>query len=165
MSNRTIDPASLQAMLDASSRIGATANGGLRRLALTPEDKAARELLAGWARDGGYARAAHPLGKKFVPRNRTDAAAPPVLIGRHLDTQAKGGRFDGILGVVSGMEVLRTLDRLEITTRRAVEVVNWTNEEGARFQPSMLCSLGFSGQQSVAWIYDRRDKEGLRFED
>jgi len=138
MSHRAIDPASLQAMLDASSRIGATANGGLRRLTLTPEDKAARDLLAGWARDGGYALAVDALGNMLVRRNGTDAAAPPVFIGSHLDTQAKGGRFDGILGVVSGMELLRTLDRLDVQTRRAVEVVNWTNEEGARFQPSML---------------------------
>jgi N-carbamoyl-L-amino-acid hydrolase len=165
MSNRAIDPASLQAMLDASSQIGATANGGLRRLTLTPEDKAARDLLAGWARDGGWTLTVDQLGNMFVRRDGTDAAAPPVLIGSHLDTQAKGGRFDGVLGVVSGIEVLRTLDRLAIATRRAVEVVNWTNEEGARFQPSMLCSLGFSGQQSIAWIYDRRDKQGVRFED
>src|SRR5262249_58317773 len=149
-------------MLDASSRIGATANGGLRRLTLTPEDKAARDLLAGWARDGGYALAVDQLGNMFVRREGRDAAAPPVLIGSHLDTQAKGGRFDGILGVVSGMAVLRTLDRLAITTRRAVEVVNWTNEEGARFQPSMLCSPGFSRQQSVACISDRRDTDGVR---
>src|ERR1700741_9380 len=129
MSHRAIDPASLQAMLDASSRIGATANGGLRRLTLTPEDKAARDLLAGWARDGGYALAVDQLGNMFVRRNGIDATAAPVLIGSHLDTQAKGGRFDGILGVVSGIEVLRTLDRLAITARRAVEEVNWTNEE------------------------------------
>src|ERR1700745_3028392 len=127
MSHRAIDPASLQAMLDASSRIGATANGGLRRLTLTPEDKAARDLLAGWARDGGYARAVDQLGNMFVRREGTDAAAPPVLIGSHLDTQAKGGRFDGILGVVSGMEVLRTLDRLPSTTRRAPRGGKWAN--------------------------------------
>jgi N-carbamoyl-L-amino-acid hydrolase len=88
-----------------------------------------------------------------------------VLVGSHLDTQARGGRFDGILGVLSGMEILRTLDRLGIATRRGIEVVNWTNEEGARFQPSMNCSLAFSGQQTVDWVYDRRDKDGVRFKD
>jgi N-carbamoyl-L-amino-acid hydrolase len=165
MTNCAIDPASLRAMLQASSRIGATGNGGLRRLTLTPEDKAARDLLAAWARDGGYALTVDQLGNMFVRRDGTDPSLPPVLIGSHLDTQAKGGRFDGILGVLSGIEVLRTLDRFAIATKRAVEVVNWTNEEGARFQPSMLCSLGFSGQQSVAWIEDRRDKEGTRFAD
>jgi N-carbamoyl-L-amino-acid hydrolase len=165
MTNCAIDPASLRAMLEASSRIGATENGGLRRLTLTPEDKAARDLLAAWAREGNYALSVDQLGNMFVRRDGTDPALPPVLIGSHLDTQAKGGRFDGILGVLSGIEVLRTLDRFAVPTKRAIEVVNWTNEEGARFQPSMLCSLGFSGQQSVAWIEDRRDKEGVRFAD
>jgi len=86
-----------------------------------------------------------------------------VLVGSHLDTQAKGGRFDGILGVLSGIEILRTLDRLGIATKRAIEVVNWTNEEGARFQPPMMCSLVFSGQQSAAWAHQRLDKEGVSF--
>lgn len=165
MINCAIDPASLRAMLEASSRIGATSNGGLRRLTLTPEDKEARDLLASFAREGNYGLTIDQLGNMFVRREGTDPALPPVLVGSHLDTQAKGGRFDGILGVLSGIEVLRTLDRFAVTTKRAIEVVNWTNEEGARFQPSMLCSLGFSGQQSVAWIEDRRDKEGVRFAD
>ena len=160
-----IDSNSLSAMLAASARIGATNNGGVRRLALTPEDKAARDQLADWAKQGGYGLKVDGLGNMFVRREGADAALPPVLIGSHLDTQAKGGRFDGILGVLCGIEILRTLDRLAITTRRAIEVVNWTNEEGARFQPPMLCSLGFSRQQSVAWIYDRRDKDGIRFKD
>jgi beta-ureidopropionase / N-carbamoyl-L-amino-acid hydrolase len=159
-----IDPARLSAMLTASARIGAH-NGGLRRLTLTPEDKAARDQLADWAKLGGYGLKTDGLGNMFIRREGTDAALSPVLVGSHLDTQAKGGRFDGILGVLSGMEILRALDRLAIKTRRAIEVVNWTNEEGARFQPSMMCSLAFSGQQSVAWVYDRRDKEGVRFKE
>ena len=160
-----IDPDSLSAMLAASSRIGAGNDGGLRRLTLTPQDKSARDQLADWAKQGGWGLKIDALGNMFVRREGTDAALPPVLIGSHLDTQAKGGRFDGILGVLSGMEILRTLDRLGTRTRRAIEVVNWTNEEGARFQPPMLCSLAFSGQQSVAWVYDRRDKDGVRFKD
>ena len=159
-----IDPASLSAMLSASAQVGAY-NGGLRRLSLTPEDKAARDQLAGWARQGGYGLKVDALGNMFIRREGADAALPPVLVGSHLDTQARGGRFDGILGVLSGMEILRTLDRLAIVTRRAIEVVNWTNEEGARFQPAMMCSLAFSGQESVAWAYDRRDKNGVRFKD
>lgn len=160
-----IDLASLRTMLAASARIGSTNNGGLRRLTLTPEDKAARDQLAGWAKQGGYGLNVDGLGNMFVRRDGTDATLPPVLVGSHLDTQANGGRFDGILGVLSGIEILRTLDRLAIKTRRTIEVVNWTNEEGARFQPPMLCSLGFSGQQSVSWIHDRRDKDGVRFKD
>jgi N-carbamoyl-L-amino-acid hydrolase len=160
-----IDPGGLEAMLAASARIGSTNNGGLKRLTLTPEDKAARDLLAGWARQGSWGLKVDGLGNMFVRREGREAALPPVLVGSHLDTQANGGRFDGILGVVSGIEILRTLDRLGIATRRAIEVVNWTNEEGARFQPAMLCSLAFSGQQSVAWTYDRCDKDGVRFKD
>src|ERR1700681_113840 len=123
--NLSIDPTSLSAMLEASAQIGRTQNGGLKRLTLTPEDKAVRDLLAGFAREGNYALAVDMLGNMFVRREGTDPALPPVLVGSHLDTQAKGGRFDGILGVLSGLEVLRTLDRHAIATRRAVEVVNW----------------------------------------
>jgi N-carbamoyl-L-amino-acid hydrolase len=163
MQNLSISPDSLSSMLDASARIGRTANGGLRRLALTEDDKAVRDLFADWAREGGYGLTIDQLGNMFVRREGTDRTLPTVLVGSHLDTQAKGGRFDGVLGVLSGLEILRTLDRAGIATKRAIEVVNWTNEEGARFQPPMLCSLGFSGQQSVAWIHDRRDKDGVRF--
>jgi N-carbamoyl-L-amino-acid hydrolase len=152
-------------MLEASARIGATANGGLKRLALTAEDGLVRDLLAAYAKDGGYRLTIDRLGNMFVRRDGADPSLPPVLVGSHLDTQAKGGRFDGVLGVLGGVEILRTLDRAGLPTTRAIEVANWTNEEGARFQPSMLCSLGFSHQQSVEWIYDRRDKDGIRFED
>jgi len=158
-----VDPASLGAMLEASARIGGTNKGGLRRLALTREDKAARDQLADWARQGGWGLKVDGLGNMFVRREGSDPALAPVLVGSHLDTQAKGGRFDGILGVLSGIEILRTLDRLGIATKRAIEVVNWTNEEGARFQPPMMCSLVFSGQQSAAWAHQRLDKEGVSF--
>ena len=158
-----VDPASLGAMLEASARIGGTNKGGLRRLALTREDKAARDQLADWARQDGWGLKVDGLGNMFVRREGSEPALAPVLVGSHLDTQAKGGRFDGILGVLSGIEILRTLDRLGIATKRAIEVVNWTNEEGARFQPPMMCSLVFSGQQSAAWAHQRLDKEGVSF--
>ncbi len=158
-----VDPASLGAMLEASARIGGTNKGGLRRLALTREDKAARDQLADWARQGGWGLKVDGLGNMFGRREGSEPALAPVLVGSHLDTQAKGGRFDGILGVLSGIEILRTLDRLGIATKRAIEVVNWTNEEGARFQPPMMCSLVFSGQQSAAWAHQRLDKEGVSF--
>ncbi|HJU30209.1 MAG TPA: Zn-dependent hydrolase [Hyphomicrobiaceae bacterium] len=160
-----IDAASLGAMLAESSRIGGTNAGGLRRLALSMEDKAARDQLAGWAKQGGWGLSIDAIGNMFIRREGKDGALPPVLVGSHLDTQAKGGRFDGILGVLSGVEILRTLDRLGIATRRPIEVVNWTNEEGARFQPPMMCSLCFSGEQTVDWIYKRQDKDGVRFRD
>jgi N-carbamoyl-L-amino-acid hydrolase len=161
----SIDPANLASMLEASAQIGRTPRGGLSRLTLTKEDKAVRDLLTQWAHEKGYGLEIDKLGNMFVRREGTDRSLSPVLIGSHLDTQAKGGRYDGVLGVLSGFEILCTLDRAGITTKRAIEVVNWTNEEGARFQPPMLCSLAFSGQQSIQWVYDRRDKDGIRFED
>lgn len=149
--------------LMASARIGPGEAGGLRRLTLTAEDKLMRDVFAGWARAGGYGLTVDRLGNMFVRRAGTDDSLPPVVVGSHLDTQFKGGRFDGILGVLAGLEVLRTLDDLGIATKRSIEVVNWTNEEGARFYPSMLCSLVASGQQSVDWALDRADKDGIRF--
>lgn len=165
MSNIAIDPKRLWATLMSSAEIGRTERGGLRRLSLSDEDKAMRDLFANWVRQDGYNLIVDQLGNMFVRRRGRDESLPPVLIGSHLDTQAKGGRFDGILGVLAGLEILRTLDKAGIETRRAIEVVNWTNEEGARFQPPMMCSLVFAGEESVAWAHDRRDKDGRRFGD
>src|SRR4051794_23176609 len=161
----SIDPVHLRSMLEASSQIGRTQRGGLNRLTLTTEDKRVRDLLGQWAQDASYHLSVDRLGSMFIRREGTDPSLPPVLMGSHLDTQAKGGRFDGVLGVIAGLEILRALDRFGVVTKRAIEVVNWTNEEGARFQPPMLCSLAFSGQASVQWVYDRCDKDGIRFED
>ena len=153
----------LWSTLEASSKIGATPAGGLRRLALSEEDRDMRDLLASWARDSGYEVRVDRLGNMFVRRPGTAPEAPPVLLGSHLDTQAKGGRYDGILGVLAGLEVLRSLDDQGIATARSVEVVNWSNEEGARFQPPMMCSLVFAGGASVEWALNREDKSGIRF--
>jgi beta-ureidopropionase / N-carbamoyl-L-amino-acid hydrolase len=161
----SIDPQHLWSALMASAAIGATENGGLYRLALTEADREMRDVFAGWAQEAGHALTIDRLGNMFVRRDGTDPALPPVLVGSHLDSQARGGRFDGVLGVLAGIEVLRTLDACAIATRRAIEVVNWTNEEGARFQPAMIASLAFVGEQSVEWVYDRRDRDGIRFED
>lgn len=165
MTTIEINSERLWSTLMASAEIGRTERGGLRRLTLSDEDKAMRDLFASWAKQGGYALTIDQLGNMFVRREGRDPSLPPVLIGSHLDTQAKGGRFDGILGVLAGLEILRTLDDANIQTGRAIEVVNWTNEEGARFQPPMMCSLVFSGAESIAWAHDRRDKNGLRFGD
>jgi beta-ureidopropionase / N-carbamoyl-L-amino-acid hydrolase len=100
------------------------------------------------------------LGNMFVRREGTEPSLAPVLVGSHLDTQAAGGRFDGILGVLAGLEVLRTLEDTGIRTRRAIEVVNWTNEEGARFYPPMLSSLVFAGKETPHWARSRTDKDG-----
>ncbi len=163
--NLSINGDRLWATIAASAKIGTGPRDGLRRLTLTDDDKAMRDLFALWARDAGYGVTVDQLGSMFVRREGTDPSLPPVLIGSHLDTQASGGRFDGIRGVLGGLEVLRTLDDLGLKTKRAIEVVNWTNEEGARFYPPMMCSLAFSGQVTVDWANDRTDKDGRRFGD
>ena len=163
--NLSIDGDRLWSTILASAEIGKGPNGGLRRLTLTDDDRRMRDVFADWAKTSGYAVAIDQLGSMFVRRQGRDPSLPPVLIGSHLDTQAAGGRFDGILGVLAGLEVLRTLDAAGITTRRPIEVVNWTNEEGARFLPPMVASLAFAGKETPAWVQDRTDKEGRRFGD
>lgn len=151
--------------LMVSAGIGTGPRGGLRRLTLTEPDRVVRDQLKAWAEEGGYPLTIDGLGNMVLRREGTEPGLPPVVIGSHLDTQWAGGRFDGILGVLAGLEVLRTLDDLGIATRRAIEVVNWTNEEGARFSPPMLCSLAWSGQATPDWVENRRDRDGIRFGD
>ncbi len=161
--NLTVNGDRLWDSLMKSAEIGTGSRGGLRRLTLSDDDKRMRDLFAQWVEASGYALSVDKLGSMFVRRQGSDPSLPPVLIGSHLDTQAAGGRFDGILGVLAGLEVLRTLDDLGIATKRPIEVVNWTNEEGARFHPPMLASLVFAGKEAIAWAHDRVDKEGHRF--
>ncbi|SFU43409.1 N-carbamoyl-L-amino-acid hydrolase [Methylobacterium sp. 174MFSha1.1] len=151
--------------LMVSAGIGTGPRGGLRRLTLTEPDRLVRDQLKTWAAEGGYPLTIDGLGNMVLRREGTEPGLPPVVIGSHLDTQWAGGRFDGILGVLAGLEILRTLDDLGIATRRAIEVVNWTNEEGARFSPPMLCSLAWSGQATPDWVENRRDRDGIRFGD
>ena len=158
--NLTIDAERLWSSIMTSAGIGKGSRGGLRRLALGDADREMRELFRAWALDSGYQVRVDELGSMFVRRQGREPALAPVLIGSHLDTQAAGGRFDGILGVLGGLEVLRTLDQAGIATRRPIEVVNWTNEEGARFLPPMMASLAFAGKESVDWVRARTDKDG-----
>jgi N-carbamoyl-L-amino-acid hydrolase len=145
----------------ASARIGpGRIETGLRRLALTDADREMRDLFVRWCREAGCAVTLDRMGSIFARREGTDPALPPVLIGSHLDTQIAGGRFDGILGVLSGLEVIRTLNDARVSTRRAVELVSWTNEEGARFAPPMLASAVFGGVRPLEWALARTDTEG-----
>ena len=142
------------------ARIGATPAGGSRRLALSDEDQAGREAFLAWARDAGCSVTIDEMGNLFVRREGDDPAAAPVVTGSHLDTQPTGGRFDGVYGVLSGLEVLRALNDGGIRTRRPVEVVVWTNEEGSRFQPAMIGSGVFSGAFSLDYAHGQRDAAG-----
>ena len=140
-----IRPERLWDSLMRMAEIGATAKGGCNRQALTDEDRAGRDLFAGWARDAGCAVSVDEIGNIFAVRAGTDANADPVLVGSHLDTQATGGRFDGVYGVLAGLEVVRTLNESAFATRRPIEVASWTNEEGCRFAPAMLGSGVMAG--------------------
>jgi N-carbamoyl-L-amino-acid hydrolase len=124
-----------------------------------------RDQFVAWCRDAGCAITVDAVGNIFARRAGKDPAAPPVAIGSHLDTQVNGGRYDGIVGVLAGLEILRSLNDKKIQTRRAIEVANWTNEEGARFSPPMIAAGAFAGVYAVDWVLDRRDDEGKRFGD
>jgi N-carbamoyl-L-amino-acid hydrolase len=151
----------LCARLAALAQIGATPGGGVNRQALTPEDGRARALLAQWARHRGFHVGQDPIGNVFVRRDGTNPALAPVLTGSHLDTQPAGGRYDGAYGVAAGFEVLEALEDAGATTRRAVEVVAWTNEEGCRFQPGCMGSSVFMGALALEDALSARDENGV----
>lgn len=165
LSGIRIDGDRLWASLMAMAEIGATAGGGSHRLALSDEDRDARELLAGWCHEIGVPVRVDGVGNMFARRPGTEPDAAPVVIGSHLDTQPMGGRFDGVLGVLAALEVLRTLHDEDRATRRPVELVNWTNEEGARFAPAMIGSSVFAGLHNAGFALDLRDGDGRRFGD
>lgn len=160
-----IDATRFWRTVEESDRIGIGRPGGLRRVALSDEDKLMRDQFVEWCRHSGYAVSVDRLGSIFARRAGTDESLAPVVVGSHLDTQVNGGRYDGILGVLAGLEVLRTLDDRKIATRRPIEVVSWTNEEGARFSPPMVAAGGFAGVYATDWIRDLRDDDGIRFGD
>jgi N-carbamoyl-L-amino-acid hydrolase len=153
----------LLADIDRSAGIGIGREGGLSRLALSDADREMRDLFVGWCREAGLAVSIDEVGNIFGRRAGREDDLPPVLLGSHLDTQANGGRFDGVLGVLAALEVVRTLDDLGHVTRRPIEIVNWTNEEGARFSPPMLASGCFAGAYPVDWAYERPADDGATF--
>jgi beta-ureidopropionase / N-carbamoyl-L-amino-acid hydrolase len=142
------------------AEIGATARGGCNRQALTDQDKAGRDLFTAWGRAADCSISVDEIGNIFVRRAGLVPDAAPVLIGSHLDTQATGGRFDGVYGVLAGLEVVRTLAERGLQTNRSIEVASWTNEEGCRFAPAMLGSGVVAGTYDLAFAYSRTDKEG-----
>ena len=148
-----------QSLMDMA-QIGATEKGGSCRLALTDEDKAGRDLFVTWCRSAGCSIKVDRMGNIFARRdgNRPDLA--PVLVGSHLDTQPTGGRFDGVYGVLTGLEIIRTLNDLDLETERSVEAGCWTNEEGSRFAPAMVASGVFAGVYDLDYGLSRCDESG-----
>ncbi len=145
--------------------VGPGVAGGNNRQTLTDADSAGRHLFARWCADAGLSMAVDTMGSMFARREGTDPEALPVHIGSHLDTQPTGGKYDGVLGVLGGLEVIRSLNDLGIRTRHPIVVTNWTNEEGARFAPAMLASGVFAGVHSQDYAYGRLDADGLAFGD
>ena len=122
------------------SKIGPGVAGGNNRQTLTDEDAQGRALFQRWCEDAGLTMGVDQMGNMFMTRAGTDPDALPVYVGSHLDTQPTGGKYDGVLGVLAGLEIVRTLNDFDIETRHAIVVTNFTNEEGTRFAPAMLAS-------------------------
>ncbi len=160
-----IDGARLWRTLMDMARIGATERGGNCRLALTDDDRAGRARFVEWATALGCTVVTDAIGNLFVRRPGSDDALPPVVMGSHLDTQPTGGRFDGVLGVLAGLEVLRSLDDHGIATRHPVAVAVWMNEEGARFSPPMMGSGVWAGAFPRQEILDKVAQDGARLGD
>lgn len=147
------------------AKIGPGIAGGNNRQTLTDEDSEGRHLFQRWCEDAGCTMGVDTMGNMFATRPGTDPDALPVYVGSHLDTQPTGGKYDGVLGVLSGLEIVRTLNDLGIRTKHPIVVTNWTNEEGTRFAPPMLSSGVFAGLHTQDWAYDREDAAGLKFGD
>ena len=163
--NLRINPDRLWDSIHELAEIGPGIAGGNNRQTLTDDDKKGRELFKRWCDGAGLTMGVDTMGTMFMRREGTDPKLDPVFIGSHLDTQPTGGRYDGVLGVLSGLEVIRTLNDLGIRTKRPIVVVNWTNEEGARFAPAMMASGVFAGQFTQDYAYGRKDQEGKTFGD
>jgi N-carbamoyl-L-amino-acid hydrolase len=150
--------------LEDLARVGATPGGGVTRLALSDEDRDARHLLRQWMEAAGLAVRVDDFGTMTGRRAGTDDG-PAVLLASHIDSVRQGGKYDGAYGVLAALEVVRALNDAGAATRRPLEVVNWTNEEGVRFEPAMLASGAATGRFTRDYAYDRTDRDGLRFGD
>lgn len=142
------------------AKIGATPKGGCARLALTDLDRQGRDLFVQWCRDAGCSISIDRMGNIFARRPGRDDTLPPVVTGSHLDTQPTGGKFDGVYGVLAGLEVIRSLNDAGFETEAPLEVAVWTNEEGSRFAPAMVSSGVFAGVFTEEYGHSRTDLDG-----
>jgi N-carbamoyl-L-amino-acid hydrolase len=163
--NLQIDGQRLWDTLMHTAQIGATPKGGICRLTLTDLDRQMRDWFKAQCEALGCTVAVDEVGTMFARRPGKNPNLPPIAIGSHLDTQPTGGKFDGVLGVLGALEAMRTLHQAGYETNAPIEIVNWTNEEGARFAPAMLASGVFAGVFSPDYAYARADRDGKTFGD
>ena len=160
-SNLQIDSARLWDTIHETAKFGATPKGGVRRLTLGPEDKQVRDWFRNACEAAGLEVHVDALGSMFGLRKGRDMSKPPVGLGSHLDTQPTGGKYDGVLGTLAALEVVRTLNDAGIETETPICICNWTNEEGSRFAPAMMASAAYVGDFTTDDILSRRDAEGV----
>ena len=163
--NMKVNPDRLWDSLMEMAKIGPGIAGGNNRQTLTDEDGEGRKLFQRWCEEAGCTMGVDQMGTMFMRREGADPDALPVYVGSHLNTQPTGGKYDGVLGVLGGLEIIRTLNDMDIKTKHPIVVVNWTNEEGTRFAPAMLASGVFAGRHTLDWAYDRVDAQGKSFGD
>jgi N-carbamoyl-L-amino-acid hydrolase len=160
-SNLQIDSARLWETIHETAKFGATAKGGVRRLTLGPEDKQVRDWFRTACEAAGLEVHVDALGSMFGLRRGRDMTRSPVGLGSHLDTQPTGGKFDGVLGTLAALEVVRTLNDAGIETETPICIVNWTNEEGSRFAPATMASAAYAGDYTTENILGRADATGV----
>ncbi len=160
MKNVKVNGQRLWDSLMEMGKIGATAKGGVCRLALTDLDRESRDLFVSWCEEAGCTVSVDKMGNIFARRPGLDNSLPPVVMGSHLDTQPTGGKFDGIYGVLAGLEVIRSLNDHNIQTTHPIEASVWTNEEGSRFPPAMVASGVFAGVFDLEYGLSRADLDG-----
>jgi beta-ureidopropionase / N-carbamoyl-L-amino-acid hydrolase len=160
-SNLQIDSIRLWDTIHETAKFGATPKGGVRRLTLGPEDKQVRDWFRAACEAAGLDVHVDALGSMFALRKGRDMTKPPVGLGSHLDTQPTGGKFDGVLGTLAALEVVRTLNDAGIETEMPICIVNWTNEEGSRFAPAMMASAAYAGDFTTEDILSRKDADGV----
>ncbi|AJE47741.1 Zn-dependent hydrolase [Celeribacter indicus] len=161
--NLRINSGRLWDSLMEMAKIGPGVAGGNNRQTLTDADAEGRAVFQTWCEAAGMTTGVDAMGTMFMTRAGTDPEALPVYVGSHLDTQPTGGKYDGVLGVLGALELVRTLNDLDIRTKHPIVVTNWANEEGARFAPAMLASGVFAGKHTLDYAYGRTDLEGKTY--
>src|SRR5215470_6246197 len=161
LSPMQIDSARLWGTIFETAQFGLTPKGGVRRLTLGPEDKQVRDWFKKACEDAGLEVHVDALGSMFGVRKGRDMSKPPVGLGSHLDTQPTGGKYDGVLGTLAALEVVRTLNDAGIETEVPLCICNWTNEEGSRFAPATMASSAFADKYTTDNILARKDASGM----